>query len=96
MLIGQTISLSVIILFHVIFGRISALDKHSFLLIFIIAVMSSVGVYELYRKKLVKHLIIAYALCYMPYNLYFSQKYNFIWPNYKTAINYFEDNMTGL
>ena len=95
MLIGQTISLSVIILFHVIFGRISALDKHSFLLIFIIAVMSSVGVYELYRKKLVKYLVIAYALCYVPYNLYLSQKYNFIWPNYKTAINYFEDNMTA-
>lgn len=91
----QLVSLATILSFHVIFGRLSAVDKHSFLLILIIAVFSSVGIYEVYRYKFAKYFLILYMCFYVPYNFYISQRFNFLWPNYKAAINYFEDNMTG-
>lgn len=81
--------------FHVVLGRTSALDKHSFLIIMTAAIFGSIGIYELIKKKVWLYIVTALLILYIPINIYISNRYNYLWPNFYTAINYFEDNMNS-
>lgn len=89
----EIISLLTIILFHILLSRVSALDKHSFLIVLTIAIFGSIGIYETIKKKVWRYIVTGLLILFIPLNMYISTKYKYLWPNFYTAINYFEDNM---
>lgn len=93
LLAAEILSILTIVAFHVVTNRTSALDKHSFIIVFTVAVFGSVGIYEVIKKRVWRYIISAFIILYIPFNMYIANKYNYLWPNFGTAINYLEDNM---
>jgi hypothetical protein len=92
-LLAEFVSIVTIILFHLMFSRTSALDKHSFLISLAVSIFSSIGIYELFTKKIYKYIIYLIAILYIPLNIYFANRFNYLWPNFDKGLLYLQENM---
>ncbi len=94
MLASEVVLIATVIVFHIMFNRVSALDKHVFFIMLITAIYGSVGIYELLKRKYLRYIIYTFMIIYVPFNIYISQRFNSLWPNYNTGISYLQDNMS--
>lgn len=87
------ISMFTIIFFHLLTGRISALDKHSFLIVLPIAIFVAFPIYELLNKKMLVVVFSILSIFYVTYSMQISTSIKYKWPNYSKTLDYLEHNV---
>lgn len=88
------VSFSIVIaIFHFATLRVATWDKHLFLTVLPIGIMSAIGLANTINHKIWGPILVLLLIVYAITSSYFAQRYNSIWPNYSNAFKFLSQNL---